>query len=153
VIKFKSDNRLFIAMLILGILLIVLGCVALKPYQTSVYTYLWLLPGLLFITLAFLKREVLTIDNGYLVIRNRLNILPKNIRLDDIKKVNAIEEENNLPGINQSILHLLLWDKKFKRIKDIEVFGAKNIKLFTIDGRALENLAYVQLIRLLKNKK
>jgi hypothetical protein len=64
-IKFKSDDRLFIATLSLGILLLALGCIALKDNKMGLLNCFWLLPGFLFITLAFLKRELVIIDNGF----------------------------------------------------------------------------------------
>ena len=146
-IKFKSDDRLFIATLTWGLIMVVLGHVALKHYQVSLFTCFWLLPGLFFIAIAFLKREIVIIDDGFLIIKNRLNILPKRIRLDEIKKVKALEQENSILASNQGLLHLLLWDKKFTRPKDIKIFGANKVKLFTIDARAIDNGAYVQLIQ------
>jgi hypothetical protein len=152
VITFKSDNRIFIASLVLGLILTLLGCVALQRYTTSLLIYFWLFPGFLFLSLAFLKRELVVIRDGYLIIKNRLNILPKRIMLKEITKVKAIDKELSVLASSQNIFNLILWNQKFKRIKNIEVFGAGNSKLFTIDGRAIENSDYVRLIRQLKNK-
>jgi hypothetical protein len=154
VITFKSDNRIFIASLVLVLILTLLGCVALQRqrYTTSLLIYFWLFPGFLFLSLAFLKRELVVIRDGYLIIKNRLNILPKRIMLKEITKVKAIDKELSVLASSQNIFNLILWNKKFKRIKNIEVFGAGNSKLFTIDGRAIENSDYVRLIRQLKNK-
>jgi hypothetical protein len=152
VITFKSDNRIFIASLVLGLILISLGCVALQRYTTGFFIYLWLFPGFIFLSLAFLKRELVVISDGYLIIKNRFNILPKRIMLKEIIRVKAIEKELSVLASSQNVFNLILWNEKFKRIKNIEIFGAGNSKLFTIDGRAIENSDYVRLIRQLKNK-
>jgi hypothetical protein len=72
--------------------------------------------------------------------------------LKEITKVKAIDKELSVLASSQNIFNLILWNQKFKRIKNIEIFGAGNSKLFTIDGRAIENSDYVRLIRQLKNK-
>jgi len=149
---FKSDNRIFIAALVLGLSLIVLGCVVVQHYNTGLLIYFWLCPGLIFLSSAFLKRELVVISDGYLIIKNRLNILPKRIMLKEITRVKAIEKELSMLAGSENILSLILWNKKFKRIKNIEIFGAENSKLFTIDGRAIDNSDYVRLVRQIKNR-
>jgi hypothetical protein len=152
VITFKSDNRIFIASLVLGLIFTFLGCLALQRYKTGLLIYFWLFPGFIFLSLAFLKRELVVVSDGYLIIKNRLNILPKRIMLKEIIRVKAIEKELSVLASSQNIFNLILWNEKFKRIKNIEIFGAENSKLFTIDGRAIDNSDYVRLICQLKNK-
>lgn len=147
---FKSDNRIFVAVLVLGLSLTFVGCVAVQHYKTGLLVYVWLFPGLIFLSLAFLKRELVVINDGYLIIRNRLNILPKRIMLKEITRVRAIEKELPILASRQNILFLILWNRKFKRIKNIEIFGAENSKIFTIDGRAIDNSDYVRLVRQIK---
>jgi len=102
----------------------------------------------MFILIALFNRHIIIVERECLIIKNRLNLFSKTIPLSEIVKVKVVDRE---PTVNIStLLHLFLWDKKFRRFKEINLFNQFNEKLFRIDGQAIANSDFAKLINVLR---
>ena len=150
---FKPDNRRFNALICLGMVFIILAYVtstATSAATRIVWTLFLGFFGIVFLALALLPRYKVQINENSVVINNRLNIFPKTILLNDVSKVKVIDKELPIGLYNNTILHLLLWNKKFNRYKQVQLLDLMGNKLFTIDGQLLENEDFKKLVKELK---
>jgi hypothetical protein len=84
------------------------------------------------------------------VVKSRFGIRTREILLQEIRKVKVLDKEYPITVYNNSLLYLILWDKKFNRFKQIELYDVFGTRLFTIDGQAIENNEFTRLVKALK---
>ena len=144
-IKIIPDNRKFNALLLMGILLV--GMTYFTKNSITLSTSIWFV-GIIFILIALLNRHIIIVEKECLIIKNRVNLFSKTIPLSEIVKIKVVDREST--GDTSTILHLFLWDKKFRRFKEINLFNQFNEKLFRIDGQAITNNDFAKLIRVLR---
>jgi len=150
---FKPDHRKINVLLLFGILFICLTYFTLNASSIStriVWTFLLVLHGLICIGCATLYRYIITIQDGRLLVKSRFGIRTREILLEEIRKVKVLDKEYPITLYNNSLLHLILWDKKFNRFKQIELYDVFGTRLFTIDGQAIENNEFTRLVKALK---
>jgi hypothetical protein len=150
---FKPDHRKFNAMFFLGFILcgatyftITSNFMATRIYWTLFQNC----AGILFIGIALLNRYIIHIDRNSLIIKNRLGVFTKTIQLSEIKRIKITDKEYPVTLNSNTILHFFLWNKKFNRFKQIELFDIVNKKLFIIDGQAVDNTDFGKLCKFLK---
>ena len=147
------DNRKSNALIFLGVLLLCLTYFTLTSDNAAtqkVWTIFLVLAGLLFVSLGLLTRYIIYLTAATVIIKNRLGIFSKTIYRSDIAKVKVTEKDYPVSMYRNTLLHLLLWDKKFSRFKQVQLLDAFGNTLFTIDGQAIDNAAYSKLVKALK---
>lgn len=150
---FTPDNRKPNVLLLLGIIFIALTWLTLALNSTLaslIWTAFVLVVGIMFLSIGLFYRYKVKIDNKFLVLSNRIGLFVKVIHLDDIGNVKVIDREYPVTLYRNTLIHLLLWDKKFSRSKQIELFDTTGRKLFTIDGQTIDNKDFGRLVRALK---
>ena len=150
---FQIDKRKFNALLFLGLVLCGLTYFSINSESRPIKIYWTIflnLLGLICICISLFYRHIVLLTKELIIINNRLGICPKKIELNKIKRVKIIDKEYPPTINNNTILHLLLWDKKFNRFKYIELFDSASKKIFTIDGQAIENADFTILCKYLK---
>lgn len=149
----KTDYRKSNAFLVVGLIFLSLLYFTLQPESHSTKIF-WstfsVVISMIFLSAALLSRDIIQLSKDSLIIKNRLGIFTKRILFEDIKKSKLTDKEFPIGAYNNSILHLLLWDKKFNRFKFIELYDCMNKKIFTIDGQTVDNVDFGKLWKLLK---
>ena len=151
----KADDRKSNALLFLGVTCLALTYFTLTSNSQAtraVCTTFLIVVGLLLFILALLLRYKVSLSDNELILKSRFGLLSKRIPFDEIKKVKVLDKEYPVTLYRNTILHLLLWDKKFNRIKQIDLFDTFGSKISTIDGQAIDNDDFAKLIKVLKNK-
>lgn len=152
---FKADNRKSNAVLFLGVTFLVLTYFTFNTESIAtkvVCTTFLIIAALTFISLALIPRYKVSINKNELIIKSRLGLFSKRIPFSDIKQVKVLDKEYPITAYRNTILHLLLWDKKFNRFKQIQLYDMYGSKIFTIDGQAIDNNDFSRLVKSLKVK-
>ncbi len=132
----KTDYRKINAILTLGILLSLLAVLTyfkLDNNSQLIWTSFLLCSGLCFISIGILVKSRFKLNEDNIEITNLIGLGKKIILFSEIKRVQFIDK--NLPitsNFNNPLL-LILWNKKFKRIKHLILFSDHK-KIFKIDG-------------------
>jgi hypothetical protein len=71
--------------------------------------------------------------------------------LDEISRVKVLDKEYPVTLYNNTLLNVLLWDKKFNRFKQIELYDVFGTRIFIIDGQTVDNNEFTRLIKALKS--
>jgi hypothetical protein len=153
--SFKPDHRKSNALFVLGTCFSGLSYLALGSegiFMKLYWVILCLSAGIICLSLSMLSRYVIHITQGILILSNRYRFLSKRIDLQEVKRVKVVNEEYPVGMYNNTLLHLLLWNRKFSRFKQIHLFDSTGKKIFTIDGQAVENKDFDRLIKVLKRK-
>ena len=111
-----------------------------------------ILAGMSFVSLAVIPRYKVSLNDNAVVIKSRFGLLSKRIPFSNIKQVKVLDKEYPVTLFRNTILHLLLWDKKFNRFKQIQLFDTYGSKISTIDGQAIDNNDFTKLVKALKSK-
>ena len=149
---FKSDNRKLQVMLFLGAILIGLAALSyfkLDKNSKPVWTTFLSISAVLFILIPLLIRNKYLIVDNILISTNRLNLWPKKVRIDEINRIKTIDKPFPATAYLNNILWLFLTDKKFKRIKYIELYDNSK-RIGKIDGHFLSDESYAKLKKKLK---
>jgi hypothetical protein len=151
---FKPDHRKINLLLFFGLLFLSLTYFTLNAnsYATRiVWTIFLVLLGLIFIGYAFLYRYIITIQDRRLVVKSRFGFRRREIMLDEISRVKVLDKEYPVTLYNNTLLNVLLWDKKFNRFKQIELYDVFGTRIFIIDGQTVDNNEFTRLIKALKS--
>lgn len=152
---FKADNRKSSALLFLGVTCLGLTYFTLTSNSSAtklVWTTFLIVAGLLFVSLALSQRYKVSLSNKELILKNRFGFFSKRILFSDINQVKVIDQVYPVTLYRNTILHLLLWNKKFNRHRQIHLFDIYGDKLFTIDGQSIDNSDFNRLVKVLKSK-
>lgn len=153
--SFKADGRKSNAFLLLGgtCLGLTYFTLTLNSAATKVvWTTFLNVTGLLFISLALLPRYKVSLSDNELIVKSRSGFFPKRIPFSNIMQVKVIDKEYPVTLYNNTILHLLLWNKKFNHFKQIHFYDIYGSKLFTIDGQSIDTSDFNKLVKVLKSK-
>jgi hypothetical protein len=151
----KADDRKSNALLFLGVTCLALTYFTLtshSPATRAVWTTFLILAGMSFVSLAVIPRYKVSLNDNAVVIKSRFGLLSKRIPFSNIKQVKVLDKEYPVTLFRNTILHLLLWDKKFNRFKQIQLFDTYGSKISTIDGQAIDNNDFTKLVKALKSK-
>jgi hypothetical protein len=152
--SFKADNRKSNALLFLGLTFWGLTYFTLtsnSPATKAVWTTFLTVAGLSSVCLALIPSYKVSVSDNELILKNRLGVFNKRIRFNDIKRVKVINQDYPVTLYRNTILHLLLWDKKFNRFKQIQLFDVYGGKLVTIDGQSIDDNDFNRLVKMLKS--
>lgn len=154
-IYIKADDRKSNTLLVLGVI-----CLAVSYFTVTsnsqatraVWTTFLILTGLSFVSLALIPRYKISLNDNEIVFKNRLGLFTKRISFSDIKQVKVLDREYPITLHRNTILHLLLWDRKFSRFKQIDLIDSYGSKISTIDGQAIGNNDFTKLVKVLKGR-
>jgi hypothetical protein len=151
----KADDRKSNALLFLGVTCLTLSYFTLTANSQAtraVWTTFLIVVGLLFISFALLPRYRVSLSDNELILKSRFGLLSKRIPFGEIKQVKVLDKEYPVTLYRNTMLHLLLWGKKFNRFKQINLFDTYGSKISTIDGQAIDNSDFTKLVKVLKSK-
>src|SRR5688572_26655216 len=134
--SFKPDHRKTNVLFYFGILFLSLTYFTLNTSSKAtiiVWTFFIVVAGFIFVGCAIMYRYIITIEDNRLIVKSRFGIRRKQILIEEINKIKVLDKEYPVTLYNNTILHLILWDKKFNRFKQIELYDVYGKKLFTID--------------------
>ena len=149
--KFKTDYRKLNATIFLGLILLSFAMVAFNKLDGSgklVWTTFLLLSGGTFLAMGLFVKSKVRLTDELLEITNIAGLGTKRIHLKDIKRIKTIEKDLPVSASNNPLM-LILWDKKFKRIKKLELSDDKGV-ISTIDGHFIEDKDFESLKKKLK---
>ncbi len=150
--KLKTDKRKLKAVIFIGLSLCAASILAasnLDNRSQLIWILFLLCSGLLFIGIGLFTKSRFILTNDYLEATDLLRLSRKRISLADITKVQSIHKDFPATAHVQNPLWLVLWDKKFKKIKQLKLYNREK-KIFSIDGHLLEDKEYEWLKKKLK---
>lgn len=148
----KTDYRKIRAAIIIGCVLGVISVITylkLEGTGKAVWTWFFLLSGLLTITIGLLVKSRFKLTDTYLEVNNVIGWGRKKINLSDVLSTKSIDKEFPVTFYLNNLLWVILREKKFKRNKKFKLFG-NNGRLLTIDGHLLVDSDYEFLKKKLK---
>jgi len=107
---------------------------------------IFIFSGLSCIIAALLYRYKVQLEEETLTVSSRFNWRKIVIPLSEIRTVKVKERDY----ISYNLVHLLLWDKKFKKLRDIELYDIFGKIIFSIDGQSIDTRDISKLLRDLK---
>ena len=148
----KTDYRMIYAILALGIifnLLAVLTYVRLDNESQLIMTSFLLCSGLIFISIGILVKSRFKLNEHNIEITNLIGLGKKIIFFSEVNRVQFIDKDLPVTSSYKNPLFLILWNKKFKRIKQLILFSDQE-KIIKIDGRLIEDIDFEKLKKGLK---
>jgi hypothetical protein len=149
--RLKTDYRKLNAIIFIGLVfgsLAILMLLKTDGNTRLVWTIFFGSAFFLYIAMGLLTKSQFHLTKDSLELTNLIGLGKKKLSLQDIDKVRTIDREFPHTA-NGNILWFFLWDKKFKRIKRIELYsGGKRIA--NIDGHFIDDKDYEILKRKLR---